>query len=120
MSQRDVLAFVLSWFLAAAALLLADRIFSGVRLNGDFATALGVAAAFAVLDFLLGWLIFGALAIASLGIGLVFHFVTRLIVAAIVLKLTSSLSSTFSIRGFWPAMGTALLLALAREISTRL
>ena len=115
-----MLAFVVSWVLAAAALLLADRLFKGVRLDGDFATALGVAAGFSVLQFLLGWLLFGLLGIATLGIGFVFHFVTRLVTAALILKLTSSLSRSFHIAGFFPALATAMLLALSGEISARL
>jgi uncharacterized membrane protein YvlD (DUF360 family) len=115
-----VIAFLVSWALAAVALLLADRLFSGVRLEGDFATALAVAAGFSVLQFLLGWFLFGLLGIATLGIGFLFHFVTQLVSAALVLKLTSALSRRFTIDGFFPALGTAMLLAIAGEIGSRL
>ena len=115
-----MLAFIIAWALAAAALLLADRLIAGVRLEGDFVTSLGVAAGFSVLQFLFGWFFFGLLGIATLGLGFIFHFATQLVSAAIVLKLTSGLSRRFKIVGFFPALGTALLLALAGEISSRI
>ncbi len=115
-----MLELVVSWFFAAAALVLSDRLFKGVQLAGDFATALWVAACYSVLSFFLGWLIFGLLGIATLGIGFVFHFLTQLVAAAIVLKLTSALSSSLTIRGFLPALGAAMLLALGGELAHRL
>lgn len=114
-----MVAFIVAWALAAAALLLADRLFTGVRLDGDFATALGVAAGYSILQYCLGWFFFGLLGIATLGIGFVFTFATQLVSAAIVLKLTSALSTRFKITGFFPAIGTAILLALAGELSSR-
>lgn len=114
-----MVALLVSWALAAAALLLADRLFEGVRLRGDFADALWVAACFSLLSFLLSWLIFGLLGIVTLGIGFLFSFITQLVTAAIVVRLTSALSSRFSVSGFAPALGTAVLLALAGEIGHR-
>lgn len=115
-----MVGFIVAWALAALALLLADKIFSGVRLDGDFATALGVAAGYSILQFFLGWFFFGLLGIATLGLGFIFTFATQLVAAAIVLKLTSALSTRFKIVGFFPAIGTAILLALAGELSSRI
>lgn len=112
-----MISLLLSWLMAALALLVSDKLFSGVRLQGGLLSALLIAAAFAVLRFLLGWLLFGILGIATLGLGFIFHFVTQLVVAAIVLKLTSALSSRFAIDGFLPALGAAVLMAVAGEIA---
>lgn len=112
--------FLVSWALAAVAILLADRLFKGVSLNGDFLTALGVAAGFSILQLIFGWFFFVLLGIATLGLGFWFHLVTQLVSAAIVLKMTSALSRRFEIVGFFPAVGTAILLAVAGEISSRL
>ena len=60
-------------------------------------------------QLLLGWLIFGALGVVTLGLGFLLVFVTRTIVNAIVLKITDALSSSLSIDGF----GYALLGAIA-------
>lgn len=114
-----MLSLLVSWFFAALALWLSSKLFRSVRLEGDFADALWVAALFSILSFLLDWLIFGFLTIASLGLALLFRFVTQLLCAAIVLKITSALSSRFDIRGFLPAVGTAVLLAIASEIAHR-
>jgi len=115
-----MLDLIVSWILAAAALLLSDRLFDEFELKGDFATALWVAAFYRVLSFLIGWLVFGVLGIATLGIGFIFHFVTEIVAAAIVLRITSALSSRLNIRSFLPALGAAVLLALAGELSHRL
>lgn len=112
-----MISLLLSWLMAALSLLLADRLFSGVRLQGGIVSALWIAAIFAVLRFLLGWLLFGILGIATLGLGFIFHFVTQLVVAAVVLKLTSALSTRFAIDGFLPALGAAVLMALAGEVA---
>lgn len=111
---------IITLILAALALIVASRIFSNVELRGDFLTALLVAAGYSILSFLLGWLIFGLLGVVTLGLGFVFHFITQLVTAAIVLKITSAISKNLSIRGFLPALGTALLLALAGELSYRI
>ncbi len=110
---------LLSWALAAGALMLASRVFRGVTLRGDFADALWVAATFSILSFLLSWLLFGVLGVATLGLGFVFHFLTQLVTAAIVLRLTSWFSSRFELEGFVPALGTAFFLAVAGEIGAR-
>ncbi len=102
------------------ALLLASSLFEDVRLQGDFASALWVAALFSVLSFFFGWFLFALLGVATLGIGFVFHFVTKLVVAALVLKMTSALSARLTIEGFLPAIGTALMLALASQVGSLL
>lgn len=115
-----MIALIVSWALSAAALLLSARVFSGVSLKGDFADALWIAAIYAVLSFLLSWFIFGVLGVVTLGLGFIFQFITRLVTAAIVVKVTAAMSSRFDVTGFAPALGTAVLLALAGEIGARL
>jgi putative membrane protein len=114
-----MLHLILSWLLAAGALLLAAAVFDRVKLKGDFADALWVSALFAVLSFLLDWFFFVLLGLATLGLGFIFQFLTHLVAAALIVKLTAALSRRFDVSGFFPAVGTALLLALAAEISGR-
>lgn len=116
----DMFSFLIAWALSATALIVSANIFQGVRLQGDFADALWISAGYSILGFFLDWLIFGILGVMTLGLGFVFHFVTKLVTAAIVLKITSAMSSRFDIVGFAPALGTAVLLAIASEISHRL
>ena len=115
-----MLQLIVSWALSAAALLFADRVFDGVKLKGDFADALWVAAVFSVLSFLFGTFFYFLLGVFSLGLGFLFSFVTQLIAAAIVIKMTSALSSRFTVKGFAPALGTAILLALAGALAHQL
>lgn len=114
-----MIALIISWLFSAGALLLAGRVFERVQLKGDLVDALWVSAIYAVLSFLLHWFFFVLLGIATLGLGFLFHLVTSLLAAAIVLKITSAMSRRFDIDGFAPAVGTAILLALASEVATR-
>jgi len=88
-----------------------------VNLKGGFVTALWVAALYALFSFFLHWFFFVLLALSTLGLGFFFPFVTQILAAAIVLKVTSVLSSRFELRGVLPSVGTALLLALATELT---
>ncbi len=117
---RTMLSLAISWVLSAIALLVAGRVFDGVKLKGDLADALWVSAIYAVLSFFLHWFFFVLLGIATLGLGFVFQFVTSLLAAAIVLKATSAVSSRFDITGFAPAVGTAIFLAIASEVAGRI
>jgi putative membrane protein len=65
-----------------------------------------------VLHFLLGWLLFGVLAIATLGIGYLLGFLTRLVVTALILKLADAMSRRFTIEGFVPALLAAALMSV--------
>lgn len=114
-----MISFVLSWMLAAGAIMVANQVFEKVNLRGDFSDALWVSGLYAVLSWLFGWLFFVVLGLASLGLGFVFSVVTHLVAASLVLKMTSALSSRFTIRGFPAALGTAILLALASELAKR-
>lgn len=114
-----MIALIISWLFSAGALLLAGRIFERVQLKGDLVDALWVSAIYAVLSFFLYWFFFVLLGIATLGLGFLFHLITSLVAAAIVLKVTSALSSRLDIQGFAPAVGTAILLAIASEVASR-
>jgi putative membrane protein len=70
-----------------------------------------------VLEFFLGWLLFVLLGIASLGLGFLFAFITRLVVSAVVLKIADSMSDRLTIRGFVPAVLGALVLALTSSVA---
>ncbi len=99
--------FLLAWLILALGVFAAAKLIPGVQVP-DFWDAVVVAAVFGVLNFLLGWLVFVVLGIATLGIGFLLYFITRLFVNAILLKLTASLTDRMTIQGF----GNALLAAL--------
>lgn len=97
-----------SWFTYAVAMWLTAKFLPGFSVRG-FWGAIKVAALFGILNFLIGWFIYVALGIASLGLGFLFAFITRTLVNAILLKLTGAMSDSLNIKGF----ATALLAALS-------
>ena len=106
------MGLLISWITVAAGLWLADKLITGFEVTGDWKSYVLLAAVLGVLEFFLGWLLYVILGVVSLGLGFLFGFVTRLIVSAIVLKLTDKLSSRLEIEGFVPALLGAVVLAL--------
>lgn len=101
---------LISWLILALAVWLAAAIVPGVKVQG-FGGAVFVAAVFGVLNWLIGWLLFLIIGVATLGLGFLLAFLTRWFVDAIVLKLTSGLTSRLTIRGFGPALLAALVMS---------
>lgn len=105
------MSILLSWFALAAGVFIATALLDDVKVRGGFASYMIIAAVFGVLNFFLGWLLFVAIGISTLFIGFVFAFVTRLVVDAILLMLTSKLSSRLEVKGFGPALIAALVMS---------
>lgn len=101
-----------SWALVAVGLWIADKLVSDFEIAGDWKSYVLVAAVVGVINFFLGWLIYGILGIASLGLGFLFSTVTRVVTSAIVLKIADAMSSRFTIKGFLPALFAAIVLAV--------
>jgi putative membrane protein len=101
---------LLSWLILSLAVWLTARFLPGFRVQG-FGDAVIVAAIFGLLNLFLGWLFFGIIGIATLGIGFLLAFLTRWIVNAILLKLTDALTSRLSIRDFGVALVASLLMS---------
>jgi uncharacterized membrane protein YvlD (DUF360 family) len=99
----------------AVGLWLADKLLPDFDISGDWKSYALVAALLGVLQFCLGWLIFVVLGVATLGLGFVFSFVTRLVASAIVLWIADKLSSRLQIRGFLPAFFAAVIIALTNS-----
>lgn len=106
------MGIVLSWLTLSLGLWVADKVLEDFHIEGGIGSYLLIGAVVGVLHFLLGWLLFGVLAIATLGIGYLLGFITRLVVTAIILKLADALSSRFTIRGFLPAILASALMAV--------
>lgn len=102
---------LLSWLVLAAGVFLATVLLDDVKVRGGFGSYMIIAAIFGVLNFFLGWLLFVVIGISTLFIGFVFAFITRLVVDAIVLMLTSKLSSRLEVRGFGTAIVAAFVMS---------
>ncbi len=101
---------LLSWLVLTISFWITAAILPGFQVK-SFGSAIGVAALFGILNWLLGWLIYVALGIATLGLGFLLAFITRWIVMALLLKLTDSLSSNFKVKSFGTAVIGALLMS---------
>jgi putative membrane protein len=110
------MALLVSWIAVAVGLWLADKVLPDFEITGDWKSYALVAALLGILQFLLGWLIYVVLGIATLGLGFLFSFVTRLIVTAIVLLIVDKLSRRLTIRGFMPALLAAVIIALTGSV----
>lgn len=110
------MAVLISWATNAVGLWLASQLLDGFKLKGGPASLLVVAAVFGVLQFLLGWVVFVAIGIASLGLGFLFALVTRLLVSALMLKLADAVSDRLQIRSFGTAFAAACVLAVSSTV----
>jgi putative membrane protein len=102
--------FLLAWLILALGVFAAAKLIPGVQVP-DFWDAVVVAAIFGVLNFFLGWLLYVFLGLATLGIGFLLGFITRLIVNAILLKFTDALTDRMTIKGFGNAVLASLVIS---------
>jgi putative membrane protein len=119
--QAPGMSLLLSWLFLAVGLYLTAKIVDGFEIR-SFGGAIVVGAIFGVLHWLVGWLLFAVIGIMTLGLGLIFGFITRWIVTSILLKVTDALTSSLSIKDFKTAMiGGAILsvISLVRELIVR-
>lgn len=101
---------ILSWLILSLAVWVTDAALPGFHVK-NFTSAILVAAIFGVLNFLLGWLLFAVLTVATLGLAWLLAFITRWIINAILLMLTDRLTDHLKIDGFGWALGGALMMS---------
>jgi putative membrane protein len=104
-------SILISWLILSGAFWATAALLPGFELKGGVKSALVVAAVFGVINWLIGWLLFVLLGVASLGIGFLLAFITRWVVNAILLKVTNALSSRLNIVSFKVALVAALLIS---------
>ncbi len=101
---------LLSWVILSFAVWITAELLSGFHVK-DLSSAFGIAAIYGVLNVLLGWIFFTVFAIATLGLALLFAFLTRVVVNAIVLTITDKISDSLKIDSFGWAMGGAVMIS---------
>jgi putative membrane protein len=104
------MSILISWLILTVAVWIAAAIVPGVSVKG-IGGAIVVAAIFGIVNWLIGWLFFFVIGIATLGLGFLLAFITRWVVDAIILKLTDLLTDRLTIRGFGPALLAALVMS---------
>jgi len=105
-----------SWLVLSFAVWLAAKLVPGFRLKG-IGGAFLVAALFGVLNWLLGWVFFVLIGIATLGLGFLLAFATRWIVDAIVLEIVDAQTDQLEIRGFFSALAAAFVMSAAGTVA---
>jgi uncharacterized membrane protein YvlD (DUF360 family) len=115
MLRAMVSGILITWAAATLGLWLAANVLRNVRLV-SFADAIWAGGLLGVLQWALSTPLFVLLGIGTLGIGFLFWFLTRWIVAAIVVLLTSKLSSRLEVRGFFAALVTSFFVAAMGSI----
>lgn len=101
---------LLSWAVLSFAVWVTAQVLPGFHVK-SLGSAFGVAAIFGILNFFLGWLFFVVFAVGTLGIAVLLAFVTRVIINAILLKITDAVSDSLKIDSFGWALGGALMMS---------
>ena len=104
------MGILISWALLTIVVFITAAVVPGFNIRG-FTGAVLVAALFGILNFFLGWLLFVAIGLGTLGLGFVLAFLTRWIVDAIVLKMVDALSKSLEIESFGRAFLAALVMS---------
>ncbi len=99
---------LITWAAITLAMWLSTKVLPRMDIRGGVGSHLLVSAAFGVLLTLTGWFFHLVLGFLSLGLLFLFSFVARVLVGAIVLKITDALSERLRVDGW----GTALLASL--------
>lgn len=98
---------LLRWLVLTAAVLVASWLLDGIRVNG-FAPALLAAAALGILNAVFRPLII----LLTLPINILTLGLFTFVINALMLKLASALIPGFDVRGFWTAVGGALIIGV--------
>jgi putative membrane protein len=102
---------ILSWLVLALSVWVATAVVSGVRVRGGLGSYLMIAALFGLLNLFVGKILFLFIGVGTLGLGFVFAFLTRLVVDALLLKVTDALSDRLDIQSFGSAFFAALVMS---------
>jgi putative membrane protein len=112
-------SLLVTWLISSFALWCAGKILPGVELR-SFWDGVLVAAIFNIFDWLLGWFLFVVIGLATLGLGFIFSFLTQLVCAAIVLKLTTAFTDRIRIQGFGWAFAAAAVISAVTAVARHL
>lgn len=103
---------VVSWVALTIAFWAASALVPGVKIEGGIRSHLFVAAILGTLTWLLSDALFVALGIATLGLGFLLAFVTRLVVGAVLLLITDKITRRVKVDGFRSAFLASLVIAV--------
>ena len=113
------MSLLLSWLILSISVWIAAMLLPGLHVR-SFGSAIIVAAIFGTLNFLVGWLLFGILTVATLGLAWLLAFITRWVIDAILLWVTAKLTDRFRVDGFRWALIGAFVISLLGTVGERL
>ena len=97
-----------TWLVFSFAVWATAALLPGFRLEGGIKGTLTVAGVFGLLNWAIGWLLYGVIGVGTLGLGFLLGFVTRWVVNAILLVLTDRLLDSLEMSS-WRTAGLASL-----------
>jgi len=97
--HHRAMGMLVSFLVLTAAVWLTAMALPGFKVEG-VGGAMTVALLFGLINWAIGWLLFGLIGIGTLGIGFLLAFATRWVVNAIVLKIVDGLTDRLTIDGF--------------------
>jgi putative membrane protein len=109
------MGLLISWLILSVAVWVTAAVLPGFHVK-DFKSAIIVAAVFGLLNFFVGWLLFAAFAVVTLGLAWLFAFITRWVINALLLMLTDRLTDHLKIDGAGWAFGGALMISLVATV----
>lgn len=119
-----MIALLVKWVVYAAALMVGANVIKSVHLRG-WGAAFGAAAAFGVVNVLLGWLLGGLITLLSLPVTILtlglFLLVIPILVNMILLKLADAMTGeAFEVEDAGGLFGLALLMSVAGFVAGRI
>ena len=113
------MSLLISWLILTVAVWATASVLPGFHVK-DFKGALIVSAIFGLLNFVLGWLLFLALTVATLGLAWLFAFITRWLINALLLMLTDKLTDHLKVDSFAWALGGAFVISVIATVLGRI
>lgn len=114
------MSILVTWLALTLAMWAAARLLPSMEIRGGVGSHLLVSAGFGLLMFFTGWLFHLILGVASLGLLFLFSFIARVIVGAIVLKLTDAFTNRLRVDGIGTALIAALIIAVVGSVAETL
>lgn len=115
--NAPAMSILISWAVLTLGLFVASKVLDGMEIKGGIGSHLVVSALFGIVNAVLSGPLFVALGIATLGIGFLLSFVTRLVVSALLLMLVDKVSDRLKVKTFGTAVLAALVVSVVGTLS---
>lgn len=107
---------LVSFALVLVSFFVASTLLDGMTLKKGIWNYVVVGLLFAVLNTVIGPIIYVLIGLGTLGIGFILSLVTRLVVSAVVLKLVDALTDRLKVKNFKTALLAALVMAATTSV----